>query len=181
MHEGGRNCLKYLRDCSYGGDLAWLGRLARLGEMIFIPYSYWIFYLSSIRKFVMSLKKRLFVQVVFTINVDVKPLYRTNVLIFYPAVPGWPTCACSYGKFSSRLGEISAKSSEISPRWAGSLLIWTYYIFIRVSLRKVRSHFEPAHLHMNSPLKGGGAEIRGGEIEILKNEGATSWVKEWVC
>ena len=61
--------------------------------------------------------------------------------------------------FSSRLGGISAKSSEISPRRAGSLLIWTHYIFIRVSLRKVRSHLgekarltEPAHLHMNSPL-----------------------------
>ena len=52
-----------------------------------------------------------------------------------------------------------AKSSEISPRRAGSLLILTHYIFIRVSLRKVRSHLgelarlsEPAHLHMNSPL-----------------------------
>ena len=46
-----------LRDCSYGGELARLGRLARLGEMIFIPRSYIIFYLSSIKKFVMSLKK----------------------------------------------------------------------------------------------------------------------------
>ena len=71
--------------------------------------------------------------------------------------------------FSSRLGGISAKSSEVSPRWAGSLLIWTHYIFVRVSLRKVRFFFffsiwvrshlgeiarltEPAHLHMNSPL-----------------------------
>ena len=32
-----------------------------------------------------------------------------------------------------------AKLSKISPRRAGSLLIWTHYIFIRVSLRTVRS------------------------------------------
>ena len=31
---------------------------------------------------------------------------------------GWPTSACSYRKFSSRLGWIMAKSSEISPRRA---------------------------------------------------------------
>ena len=43
---------------------------------------------------------------------DIKPSCRTNVLIL-----------CSYGKFSSRLGGISAESSEISPRRAGSLLI----------------------------------------------------------
>ena len=42
---------------SYGGELAWLGGLARLGEMIFIPCLYGIFYLSSIKKFVISLEK----------------------------------------------------------------------------------------------------------------------------
>ena len=63
--------------------MARLGGLARLGEMTFIPRSYGIFYLSSIKKFVMSLKKRLFGQVVFTINSDVKPLCRTNVLILF--------------------------------------------------------------------------------------------------
>ena len=36
---------------------------------------------------------------------------------------GWPTCTCSYDKFSSHLGGIRAKSSEVPPRWAGSLLI----------------------------------------------------------
>ena len=46
-----------LRGCSYGCELARLGRLARLGERIFIPRSYGIFYLSSIKKFVMSLEK----------------------------------------------------------------------------------------------------------------------------
>ena len=121
--------------------------------------------------------KRSFDQVVFTINSDVKPLCRTNVFIFLIniwkiklsqlkktlsrlALPGWPTCTCLYGKFSSRLGGMSAKLSEISPRQAASLLIWTHYIFIRVSLRKVRSHLgelacltEPAHLYMNSPLE----------------------------
>ena len=46
------------------------------------------------------------------------------------------------------------------PRWAGSLLLWTNYIFIYKSfLRKVRSHLGkptrlngPAHLHINSSL-----------------------------
>ena len=46
-----------LRGCSYGGELARLSGLARLGEMIFIPRSHGIFYLSSIKKFVMSLEK----------------------------------------------------------------------------------------------------------------------------
>ena len=120
--------------------------------------------------------KKLFDQVVFTINSDVKPLCRTNLIILsnwylknkrswlliienYSAMPGWLTCACSYGKCSSCLGGISSKSREISPGWAGSLLIWTHYIVIRVYLRKVRSHLgepacltKPAHLHMSSPI-----------------------------
>ena len=45
------------RDCSYGRELARLGDLARLGEMIFVPRSYGIFNLSSIKKFVMSPEK----------------------------------------------------------------------------------------------------------------------------
>ena len=65
------------RGCSYGGEQARLGGLARLGEMIFIPRSYGIIYLSSIKRFVISLEKD---QVVFTINSDVKPSCRTNVL-----------------------------------------------------------------------------------------------------
>ena len=69
-----------LRGCSYGGELTRLGGLARVGEMIFIPRSHGIFYLSSIKKFVMSLEKD-FHQAVFTINSDVKPLCRTYVLI----------------------------------------------------------------------------------------------------
>ena len=71
-----------LRGCSYGGELARLGGLPRLGEMIFILRSYGIFYISSIKKFVLSLK-RLFDLVVFTINSHVKPLCRTNVLILF--------------------------------------------------------------------------------------------------
>ena len=46
-----------LRGCSYGGELARLGVLAHLGEMIFIPRPYGIFYISSIKKFAMSLEK----------------------------------------------------------------------------------------------------------------------------
>ena len=38
--------------CSHGGDLARLGGLACLGEMVFITRSYEISYLSSIKKFV---------------------------------------------------------------------------------------------------------------------------------
>ena len=44
--------------------------------------------------------------------------------------------SCSYGKFSSHIGAIPAKSSEIPPRRADSLFIWTHYIFIRVSKRR---------------------------------------------
>ena len=55
-------------------------------------------------------------------------------------MPDWPTCACSYGKISSRLGRISTKSSEISLRRTGSLLIWTHLYFYKSFLRKVRSH-----------------------------------------
>ena len=73
-------------------------------------------------------------------------------------LPGWPTCSCSYGKFLSRLGGILAKSSEILPRRAGSLLIGTHLCFHKNFLRKVRSHLGkpacltgPAHLHMSSP------------------------------
>ena len=42
-----------------------------------------MFYLSLIKKFVMLLEKKLFDQVVFTINSDVKPLRRTNVAILF--------------------------------------------------------------------------------------------------
>ena len=42
-----------IKGCSYGGELAQLGGLARLGEVIFITRSYGIFYLSSIKKFAM--------------------------------------------------------------------------------------------------------------------------------
>ena len=64
---------------------------------------------------------------------------------------GWPTCACPDGGFSSRLGRISAKSTEILPRWAGSLLIWTHLYFYMSFFRKVRSHLgeiapQPSHL-----------------------------------
>ena len=75
-----------LRGCPYGGELTRLGGLARVGEMIFIPRSYGIFYLSSIKKFVKLRKfelNRLFDQIVFTINRDVKPPYWTNALILF--------------------------------------------------------------------------------------------------
>ena len=41
----------FIRGCSYGGELG------HLGEMIFMLRSYGIFYLSSVKKFVMSLEK----------------------------------------------------------------------------------------------------------------------------
>ena len=50
-------CFLLFRGSSYRGELARLGGLARLGEMNFIPHSYGIFYLNSIKKFVMSLEK----------------------------------------------------------------------------------------------------------------------------
>ena len=42
---------------SYGGNLARSRRLPALGVMIFIPLLYGNFYLSSIKKFIMSLEK----------------------------------------------------------------------------------------------------------------------------
>ena len=55
--------------------------------------------------------------------------------------------------FSSDLGVIPAKSSEIPPRRSGSLLIWIH-IFCKSFLRKVTSYLGeparltgPAHLH----------------------------------
>ena len=68
-----------LRGCPYGGELTRLGGLARVGEMIFIPRSYGIFYLSSSKSLSCHWKKT--DQAVFTINSDVKPLCRTYVLI----------------------------------------------------------------------------------------------------
>ena len=46
---------QWLTGCSYGGELAQLGGLACLGVMVFISRSHRIFYLSSVKKFVMSL------------------------------------------------------------------------------------------------------------------------------
>ena len=77
----------------------------------------------------------------------------------YSTLLGWPTYACSYGKFSSHLGGIPAKSREIPRRQAGSLLIWRH-CFYKSFLKKVRSHLGepvhpsgPAYLYINSPLK----------------------------
>ena len=75
-------------------ELARFGGLARLGEMIFIPSSYGIFYLSSIKNFMLLVLsqlnqkfyvagKRLFHQVAFTIHSDVKRSCRTNVLTLF--------------------------------------------------------------------------------------------------
>ena len=69
-----------LTGCSYGGELARLSGLARRGEMIFIPRSNGIFYLSSINKFVMSLEKDCLIKY-FLQQGDVKPLCRTNVVL----------------------------------------------------------------------------------------------------
>ena len=49
--------------------------------------------------------------------------YACALKKIYPTFLGWPTCACSYEKFSSHLGGIPTKSSEIPPRRAGSLII----------------------------------------------------------
>ena len=45
------------KGCLYRDELARLRWLERLGEMIFIPRSHGIFYLSSIKKLIMSLEK----------------------------------------------------------------------------------------------------------------------------
>ena len=71
-----------LRGCSYGGELVWLSGLAPLGEMIFILHSHGIFYISSIKKFVMSLEKDYLIKCFLQYG-DVKPLSRTNVLTLF--------------------------------------------------------------------------------------------------
>ena len=67
--------IETLRGCSYGGELARLSGLARLGEMIFIPRSHGIFYLSSVKKFVMLLEKDYLIKY-FLQEGDVKPLFN---------------------------------------------------------------------------------------------------------
>ena len=58
----------------------------------------------------------------------------------YPTLPGWPTCACLYGKFSFCLGGIPAKSSEITPRRDGSppyeqpLTVFKSFLLFQVSI-----------------------------------------------
>ena len=49
--------VKFLRSCSCSGELDCLSGLARLGEMIFFSRSHRILYVSSIKKFIMSLEK----------------------------------------------------------------------------------------------------------------------------
>ena len=84
------------------------------------------------------------------------------------ALPGWPTCACSYGKFSSRLDGMSARSSEISPWQAGSLLIWTHYIFIRVSLMKVSPRrANPPNRAISPPYK---QPLNGKCLRLIYND-----------
>ena len=58
--------------------MARLGGLAHLGEMIFIPRSYGIFYLTSIKKFLLSLEKIVLITFLSIFyNNDVKP-WETN-------------------------------------------------------------------------------------------------------
>ena len=75
---------------------------------------------------------------------------------FIPPCLDGPLTRVHLKNFHLNLSEIPAKSSEIPPRRAGSLLIRTHYVFIGDS--KVRSHLGepahltwPAHLHMDSP------------------------------
>ena len=68
--------------CSYGGKLARLSGLIRQGEMIFIPRSHGVFYLSSIKKIVMSLEKDYLIKYFLQYG-NVKSLCRTNVLILF--------------------------------------------------------------------------------------------------
>ena len=60
---------------------------------------------------------------------------------------GLAHCVCSYGNFSSHLGGIPAKSSEIAPRQAWLTSHTNVLYFYKNFLRKVRSHLgEPARL-----------------------------------
>ena len=57
LHLKKYSFLTLVTGCLYGSELSRLGGLNDQDEMIFIPRSYGIFYLSSVKKFVMSLEK----------------------------------------------------------------------------------------------------------------------------
>ena len=124
--------------------------------MIFILRLFGKFYLSSIKKFVILLEKTVW-------SNSLREQWHKAIMqnkCSYNKAKLIKENSCSYGKFSSHLGGILARPSEILPRWAGLLLIWTHLYFYKSFLRKVRSHLGelacltgPAHLHMNSPLE----------------------------
>ena len=68
------------KGCSYGGELARLGGLAHLDEDDFYLTFMWNLLSQFNQKVCYVAEKRLFDKVVFTINSDVKPLYRTMFL-----------------------------------------------------------------------------------------------------
>ena len=72
----------YFRGCSYGGELARLGGL----ESSYGTWNLHVHMESSISvqsKFCYVAGRRLFDQVVFTVNSDVKPSCRANVPILF--------------------------------------------------------------------------------------------------
>ena len=131
--------------------------------MIFIPLSDGIFYLDSIKKFVLSLEKDCFDRVLkhfkqktvrnkllqkFASFMQSKCFYIIWLTSrkLYPTFPNWPTCACSYGKFSSHLGGGPGKI-----KWDPTYSVWltshmnTLYFYMSF-LKKLASH-----LGANSP------------------------------
>ena len=75
--------LAKLRGCSYEGELAQLGGIACLGEMIFIPRSYGMKSSILVQSKSLLCRWKKIDQVIFTINSDVKPSCRTNVFILF--------------------------------------------------------------------------------------------------
>ena len=68
------------------------------------------------------MRNKLLLSSVYSYKTYVPEKKKTDSRKRYPTLPGWPTCACSDGKRSSHIGGVPAKSSEIPPRRAGSLL-----------------------------------------------------------
>ena len=67
-----------LRVCSYGSELARLGGLAHLIEIIFYPTFIWNLLSQYNQKVCYVARQRLFDQVVFTITNGVKPIMQNK-------------------------------------------------------------------------------------------------------
>ena len=105
-------------------DLSW----PRLGSPISVQ---WKSLLCRWKKTVWSSN---FYSTQCTVLYTVKLSCRTKTKKLYPAFPGWPTYACSYGEFSCRLGD--CRQNKVKPHLDGLACFSYEYICIFVELLK---------------------------------------------